>query len=243
MEKSEMRKLTVCGLVVVVCSTVTAVALGKSEATDYSVKQTGKTPGASIGIKFNISFGDSEAPNGVPQGLKNFKIKLHKGTKLDGRGAVQCTATTAEELMAKGAAACPAASRIGSGHATATSVSGTSVKADAAIFNEKFEGRDAFLFMFLINDAYITAFDASIKGGTLSSTGLTGALPGDFVVTKFSGTIGKHAKGRGKRRRNLITAPKTCPARSRKWTNTAVFVFQNDDKDAASSTSPCKASR
>lgn len=237
-----MRKLTACSLAIVLCAVVTAVALGKSEATSFSVKQTGKKPGASIGIKFNIAFGDSEAPNGVPQGLKSFKIKLHKGTKLDGRGAVQCKPTAAD-LMSKGAAACPAASRIGSGSATATSVAGVSVKADAVIFNEKYEGRDAFLFVFLIDDAYITAFDGYIKGSTLSSSGLTGALPGDFVVTKFSGTIDKHSKGRGKRRRDLITAPKTCPKRSRKWTNTATFVFQNDDKDNASSTSSCKAGR
>jgi hypothetical protein len=218
---------------------LTGVALGKNEATSFSVKHTGKTPGSSTGVKFKISFGNAEVPNGVPQGLQSFKIKLHKGTKLDGRGAAQCRATAAD-LMSKGAGACPAASRIGSGNATATSAVGASVKAEAAIFNEKFEGRDAFLFIFLIDDAYITAFDGYIKGNTLSSTGLTGALPGDFVVTKFNGTINKHSKGKGKRRHDLITAPKVCPKRSRKWTNTATFVFQNGDKDNASNTSPCK---
>ena len=114
------------------------------------------------------------------------------------------------------------------------------MKSQSVIFNEVVEGKNAFLFLFLVGDAVVTAFDANIKGATISSEGLTGALPGDFVVTQFNGTIEKHSKGRGKRRRNLVTAPKVCPARNRKWKNTGSFVFQDDTKDTGSSTSPCK---
>ena len=234
-----MRKLVVCGLMAVVCAVAAAAALAKSEATTFAVKQTTRAEGASTAVSFKIVFGDSEAPTGVPSGLKSFKIKLHKGSKIDGRGAAQCK-TTSEELMSKGVAACPASSRIGSGTASATSAAGATVKVDSVIFNEVAEGKDAFLFVFLLNGAVVTGFDANIKGGTISSQGLTGVLPGDFVVTKFNGTIKKHSKGRGKARRNLITAPKVCPPGSRKWKNTGSFIFQNGDTDTGSSTSACK---
>ena len=237
-----MRKLIVCGLVAVVGAASAAVAFAASEATTFSVKQSARAEAASTGIAFKISFGDPDAPNGLPSGLKSFKIKLHKGSKIDARGATQCKVSD-EALMSEGAGACPAASRIGTGTASATSAGGETVKVDAVIFNQRLGSRDAFLFVFLLNDAYVTAFDANVKGGTISSEGLTGTIPGDLVVTQFNGTIGKHSKGTGKRRHDLITTPSVCPPGGKKWTNTGTFVFQNDNKDTGSSTSACKPGR
>ena len=234
-----MRKLIAGGLVVALFTTVATVALAKSEATTFSLTQSARAEGASTSIKFKITFGDPASPTGVPSGLRSFKIKLHKGTKIDPRGAVQCKVTS-EVLMRDGVDACPAASRIGTGTASATSAAGATVAPDAVIFNEKINGRDAFLFVFVVGDAVVTAFDSFVKGNTISSEGLTGALPGDFVVTQFNGTIEKRSKGRGKRKHTLITAPAVCPKRAKKWTNAGTFVFQNGDTDKGTSTSPCK---
>ena len=164
-----------------------------------------------------------------------------KGSKIDPGGAAQCKVTSAK-LMSEGAAACPASTRIGKGTATATSGT-TNVTVDAVIFNEKVGGKNAFLFVFLINDAFVTAFDANVKGNTISSQGLTGTIPGDLVVTKFNGTIDKHSKGRGKRKHDLITTPAVCPPGAKKWTNTGTFVFNNGNKDTGTSKSPCKPGR
>jgi hypothetical protein len=237
--EERMRKLVVCGLMAVIGAASAAVALGASQATIFSVKQSARAEGASTGIAFKITFADSAAPNALPSGLKSFKIKLHKGSKIDARAATQCKVSS-EALMSKGAGACPASSRIGKGTATATSAAGASVTVDAVIFNERVGGRDAFLFVFLINDSFVTAFDAHVKGATISSEGLTGTIPGDLVVTKFNGTIGKHSKGRGNSRHDLITTPSVCPPGTRKWTNTGTFIFQNANTDTASSTSACK---
>jgi hypothetical protein len=234
-----MRKLAVCGVISLVCATAAGAALGASEATTFSVKETNGAEGKSTGIKFKIEFSDPEAPSGVPSGLKSFKIKLHKGSKFDGRGAPQCKVTD-KELDAKGLSACPKSSRVGSGTASATSGVGAPVETDSVIFNEVVDGRDALLFLFVIDDAVVAGFDSFIKGRTMSTSGLTGELPGDLVVTEFAGTINKHSKGRGERRRNLITAPPVCPPGSRKWKNTGSFTFQNGDEDSGSSRSPCK---
>ena len=233
-----MRKLIVFGLTIVVGAAGAAAALAASEATTFSVKHSSKAKGSSTGVTFKIAFGDPDAPNGLPSGLKNFKIKLHKGTKIDPAGAAQCKVSD-EDLMSKGAAACPAATRIGTGDASARGATGDPVSVDAVIFNERVGRRNAFLFVFVLNEAYVTAFDADVKGNTISSEGLTGAIPGGLVVTEFNGTIQKKSKGRGKRKHNLITTPASCP-KSKKWTNTGTFVFQNNASDTGSSTSACK---
>ena len=234
-----MSKLVPCSLIAVVSLAAAAVALGASEATTFSADQTARAEGASTGLKFNLAFADEAAPDALPSGLRTFKVKLHRGARFDGRGATQCRVTD-DELTQEGVDACPPASRIGSGKATATTAAGQTVEPEAVIFNQLVGRRQAFLFLFVLNDTVAAAFDAFIKDGTISSQGLSGVLPGDFVVTKFSGTIEKHSKGRGKRRRNLITSPDVCPRGRREWVAKGTFTFQNGDKDTASSTSPCR---
>jgi hypothetical protein len=234
-----MRKLLAALSIAVVAAGGGTAALAASEATKYSVKHLTKVPGSSTGISFKITFGDPDAAGGLPAGLQSFKLKLHKGTKIDPAGAPQCTVTS-EDLMAKGAAACPANTRIGTGAAVANAPTGEAVPVDGVIFNEKVGKRNAFLFLFLLNGTYAAAFDAPVKGNTISATGLTGALPGGLVVTQFNGKISKRSTGRGRKKHNLMTAPAKCP-KSKSWTNSANFQFVNGDKDTTSSTSPCKA--
>ncbi len=234
-----MRKLGAVLAIALLAAATATVALAASEIATFSVKHSAKAEGASTGISFKTTFADPDAATGLPSGVKAFTIKLHKGTKIDAAGATQCKAS-AEDLMAKGPAACPAASRIGKGTATATPpTGGAGVTVDAVVFNEKVSGRNAFLFMFVSNNAYVTAFDAFVKGNKLSASGLDGAIPGGLIVTKFNGTIDKHSKGKGKKKHDLITTPATCP-KSKKWTNSGTFTFNNGDKDTATSTSACK---
>jgi hypothetical protein len=232
-----MRKLALCSIVAIAVALTAAVAFAASEATTFSFKQSAKKAGAPTGIAFAVEFGDPAAPNGLPSGLKDFKITMPKGAKIDPAGATQCK-TTEADLMAKGAAACPASSRVGKGQATATN--GTAVVDVAGfIFNTKAGSKNAFLFLFLINNSYAASFNAPVKGNALSASGLSGAVPGGLLVTKFSGTIDKRSKGRGKKKHVLITAPKVCP-KSKKWTNKASFTFVDGSKDSATSTSACK---
>lgn len=232
-----MRKLALCGALALVAAVTATVALASTQATTFSFKQSSHKPGTSTGVAFNVAFGDPAAANGLPAGLKDFKITMPKGAKIDPAGAAQCK-TTAAKLMSKGAAACPASTRIGTGKATATDGSVT-VDVAGYVFNEKVKGKNAWLFLFLINKSYAAAFDAPVKGGTLSAKGLTGAVPGGLLVTKFAGAIGKHSKGSGKRKHNLITTPSSCP-KSKNWVNKATWVFVDGSKDSSTSTSACK---
>jgi hypothetical protein len=234
-----MRKLVVLGALAVAAAVTATVAFASSQATTFSFKQSSHKAGTSTGIAFKVEFGDPDAANGVPSGLKDFKITMPKGAKIDPAGAAQCKTTDAN-LMSKGAAACPAATRIGTGKATATSTDGsTNLDVAGYVFNAKSAGKSSWLFVFLINDAYAASFYAPVKGPTLSAKGLTGAVPGDLLVTKFAGTIAKHSKGKGKKKHNLITTPSSCP-KNKKWTNKATWVFVDGSKDTSTSTSACK---
>jgi hypothetical protein len=232
-----MRKLLALAVVVAAASGA-AVAYASSQATTFSFKQSSHKPGTSTGIAFKVEFGDPDAANGVPSGLKDFKITMPKGAKIDPAGAAQCTATE-DDLMSKLAAACPAASRIGSGKATATNGSTVTLDVTGYVFNAKAAGKNSWIFLFLINNGYAASFSAPVKGGTLSAKGLSGAVPGGLIVTKFAGTIGKHSKGKGKKKHNLITTPSSCP-KNKKWTNKATWAFVDGSKDSSTSTSTCK---
>jgi hypothetical protein len=234
-----MRKALLCGGLALAAAVTATVAFASSQATTFSFKQSSHKPGTSTGIAFNVAFGDPAAANGVPSGLKDFKITMPRGAKIDPAGAAQCKTTDAN-LMSKLVAACPAASRIGTGKATATSADGaTNVDVAGYVFNAKSAGKNSWLFLFLINNGYAASFYAPVKGPTLSAKGLTGAVPGNLLVTKFAGTIGKHSKGKGKKKHDLITTPSSCP-KSKKWTNKATWVFVDGSKDSSTSTSACK---
>jgi hypothetical protein len=232
-----MRKLLVLAIVVVAASGA-AVAFASSQATTFSFKQSTHKAGTPTGIAFKVEFGDPDVANGLPSGLKDFKITMPKGAKIDPAGAVQCKATDAD-LMSKLAAACPAASRIGSGKATASNGSTVTLDVAGYVFNAKAAGKNSWVFLFLINNGYAASFSAPVKGGTLSAKGLSGAVPGGLIVTKFAGTIAKHSKGKGRKKHNLITAPSSCP-KNKKWTNKATWVFVDGSKDSSTSTSSCK---
>jgi hypothetical protein len=215
-----------------------AAAFASSQATTFSFKQSAHKPKTPTGIAFNVQFGDPDSATGVPSGLKDFKITMPKGAKIDPAGAAQCKTTDAD-LMSKGAAACPAATRIGTGKATATSADGkVSVDVDGFVFNAK-SGKSSWLFVFLVNNSYAASFYAPVKGATLSAKGLSGAVPGGLLVTKFAGTIAKHSKGKGRKKHNLITTPSSCP-KNKKWTNKASWTFVDGSKDTSTSTSACK---
>jgi hypothetical protein len=231
-----MRKLLVVALVPL-AAIGAAAAFASSQATTFSFKQSSHKAKTSTGIAFNVQFGDPDAANGVPSGLKDFKITMPKGAKIDPAGAAQCK-TTEADLMSKGAAACPAASRIGTGKASATNGSAV-VDVAGFVFNAKASGKNVWLFLFLINNGYAASFNAPVKGATLSAKNLSGAVPGGLIVTKFAGTIGKHSKGRGKKKHDLITTPSTCP-KNKKWTNKATWTFVDGSKDSSTSTSACK---
>ena len=82
-----MPRLAILIALAVVAAAPAAAALAASELTTFTLKHSTRAEGASTGISFKTAFGDPDAANGLPSGVRSFTIKLHKGTKIDPRGA------------------------------------------------------------------------------------------------------------------------------------------------------------
>ena len=77
------------------------------------------------------------------------------------------------------------------------------MKTESVIFNEGVKGREALCP--LRDRRAVVAASMPYQGSHDVGLGAQRRTPGNLVVTDFAGTINKHSKGRGERRRNLIT--------------------------------------
>ncbi len=105
-----------------------------AQATDRqtaSVRFTTTEPGAPSGSETAVDWRNPSDPQGKPYSVAKLVIRLHPGTVIDTSVQTQCKASDAE-LQARGAEACPAASRVGGGRV----VSDTGSSGGAPRFNE-----------------------------------------------------------------------------------------------------------
>src|SRR3954451_4356066 len=93
------------------CACGSAAAASAPKVT-YDDTFTTRTPGAPTGRIFNDSFADANDPQAKPPPVSHFHLDLPPGAHFDTSAVAQCTAGDAE-LLAQGASACPAASRVG----------------------------------------------------------------------------------------------------------------------------------
>ena len=75
---------------------------------------TTSTPGAATGATFNFAFTNPENPNQKPHTINRIVVRYPAGTTFDNGAVPQCHATDAQ-LEVQGDAACPPASKVGSG--------------------------------------------------------------------------------------------------------------------------------
>ncbi|HEX5910409.1 MAG TPA: hypothetical protein VFY44_07940 [Thermoleophilaceae bacterium] len=225
-----MRRLTL-PLALLAVLAMAASALAATNAAKFDMGFTTKKPAKSTAFSFDVAFANTGG-NQVPAALNKFSIALPAGTKFNGDGAAKCTAAETE-LDTKFSAACPSASIVGSGKATAVpSGGGNSINTTVKIANQ---GKGSFRFFFALNGKDVTGFTAKAKGSKLTSETLTGSLPGGVIVTSLKGSIKKKsAKGK-----NLITTPKSCP-KSKKWKFSGTFNFADGTHKVSDSVS-CKS--
>src|SRR3954451_17685942 len=123
-----------CALLVVVQAAAgdgpLATPTGRQEAT---IATTSTRPGAPTGSDFAVKWRNPADPDAQPPGIETILIKLAPGSVIDTSALKRCGASDAE-LIAIGAGACPAASRLGGG--TIVSDSGPSSPVPRFVENE-----------------------------------------------------------------------------------------------------------
>lgn len=198
-------------------------------------------PARSTGIRLAIDYVNPSDPKAKPPAVQKVVIKLARGAGMDTSVPARCEASD-PDLMASGAGACPASSRVGGGELDLDSgIPGPAqlLQNDVTLLNAKDE---LILLLESKNDRRSRLVArAAIQGSTITSEvpPVPGGPPDGFAAIKrVRLKLEPRSAGRGVRRRDYVSTPRSCPA-SRNWTNTVTFTYRDGVSQTVASTSPC----
>jgi hypothetical protein len=216
---------------------VPATAAADRARVEYTDAFSTRTPGSAAGRTFTAEFFDAADPNAKPPPVAHVHVDLPEGARFNTNAVPQCPATDAQ-VMAEGAAACPAGSRIGGGeivvdtgfpepHRTLTS--------DFTLFN----AREAVILMAQDRESGgRVVVRATVRERTLDLDvpPLPGAPP-DGGASRRERIVVDPATGPGGA---WLTTPPQCPADGA-WVMRTTWTFRNGEQQARESRSPCDA--
>ena len=206
---------------------------------------TTQGPGQATGFHEEIDYFDAANPGAKPYAVERILIDLADGTNIDTTVPAQCKASPAE-LTLLGAAACPAASRIGGGSVdidTGSQVPGVPriVESQVTLFNDQ----DAIV---LFTETQNTHAPIRNAGRVVAKDGQfvndAPALPGFPPPESYSAIrrvrldIDNVTSPDGTR--PYLTTPPSCPSIG-SWTTTGIFTFRDASVHAVDSSSVCVA--
>jgi hypothetical protein len=211
------------------------VALASSSfSATFRLTYLSREPGAPTGQAPLMTWSDPGAPEEVPKTIKRIELRFHPGTRFDTSALARCRASD-DDIKSKGASACPAASKLGTGHTTGVFSSGSEFTTDVTLFN----ARGQIVVLVTVDGTPVTEFRDRVKGRTIT---IEPVLPDGVSLKRLKLRIGRHSKGRGARQRTYMRAPPSCPA-SRRWTTVATFTYVDGSAQILRSSSPCKPAR
>lgn len=222
-----MRRVHLIGaLVGALALVMAAVAVASPQFTQTATtKLTKKKANKSTGVSVNFKATDAGEPGGKPKAASKIVIKLAKGSRIDTRAASRCNLPDEQVVAGR----CPAKSLIGTGTAKANAFPLIpSTTEDVKAYNRK-----GGIVLLLSDNAadpapgqtIVLRAKATKKGVISVSVPELQPVPGLFVVlTDFSLRTTPESKGKGKKRKNLITTPKTCK-KAKGWTHTVTFTY------------------
>src|SRR3954471_20820827 len=233
--QNKTRSIGVVALAAVGMSAVAAAAAEPTARVEYSDAFTTRVPGVPSGRVFHDEFFDARDASAKPPPVQHVHVQLPHGARFDTSAVPLCTASDAE-LMAQGAAACPAASKVGSEvFSFDTGVEGHRlVTNDITFLNNK--------------DELIILTQERDSGTRVVVRGRVGRETIDFELVPLPGTPpeggsdkredAKYPVNIGPTGKSWLTTPPTCP-KSGKWTFRVDYTFRNGEKVTRTSDSPC----
>ncbi|HYU61970.1 MAG TPA: hypothetical protein VEK39_14520 [Solirubrobacterales bacterium] len=203
---------------------------------DATLTFTETKPGTSTGLELHIDYVNPNDPNAKPPAVRTVVTELAAGARFNTAVPELCTASDAE-LMALGAAGCPAGSVAGEGAVTLdTGLPGPArfIASDATLLNNT----DELIFLFTdrqSGERLVTRSQVGERtvvsevpflpgtppdGAALDTVELTG-----FAISSESG--------------NYLTTPQECPADDRYWINRVHFTYFDSVTQVVETRSPC----
>jgi hypothetical protein len=190
---------------------------------------------------FVVDYRNPGDPSGKPPAVRRVVTVLPRRAHYDPSVPASCTASDAE-LMAEGAAACPAKSAIGGGVVTVdTGVPGPGriVTADVEFFNNATDPDGEFIFLNTIrgSDAR-TVIRANVRKRRRLITNapmLPGTPPDGGAIDTVDVKIARMHTAAG----NYITTPRRCPARGF-WRTRARFTYADHSSQTVRDRTRCE---
>jgi hypothetical protein len=256
-----MRKFIVGALMGVLTLAVAAVAFGASATSGTTVQNydqvySQKKPNKSTGTTFSTSSTDetNTARNKQPKRVTNFDITFPKGSKIDNNGAPQCKADENDFAQAENPDdACPKGSRIGTGEVAArTPFNGVADFTGTAFAYNAKKGLKLFVNISSANQTLLlepkfrglkllTAVPHTCIPPNIPANDCKDAngVPQEAILTNFELKTVPKSSGKGSKRKNLITTPKTCPSGG--WTFTANIKYADGTSVKIPSKATCRS--
>jgi hypothetical protein len=193
---------------------------------------TTQEPGAPSGRSFAVDFADPADPEGKPPAIARVELELAAGARFDTAAVPRCDASDAQ-LIAQGATACPARTRVGRGEILVdTGFPGPArfVPNDVTFFN----ARGALVILIAPRD-------------TGARVVLRGRVAGRRLTIEVPPLPGTPPDGGANRRERAtfdpspyVVTPPVCPAGG-DWVNRVTYTYRDGVRQTAESRSPCRA--
>ena len=222
-----------------VLAPVQAVEAGAQEP----IRQTGEVVfdqqlgDASTGVTLSIDYVNPTDAEAKPYAVQRVVTELAPGTRIDTSVPARCEASDAQ-LVASGAAACPEASRVGSGEITLDT--GTAGPARYSENNITLLNAAEQLVLLLEpkgGGPNRVVARAAVRGSTITSDvpPIPGGPPDGFLAIKRVRlkTTAFSADGR-----NYVRTPTSCPAGG--WRNVQTFTYRDGVTQSVANASPCR---
>jgi hypothetical protein len=200
---------------------------GSRQTSSYTLTQ--KRPNQSTAERFKFDYVNPEDPAGKPPVVKRVETILPHTARYDASVPGSCTASD-EELMARGAAACPADSAIGGGVVTVdTGLPGAAriVTADVEFFNNAEDPGGEFIYLNTVRGTgarTVIRADVTLRRTITVVDMLPGAPPEGGSIDTVDLEVANVSRVIGGKRRNYMTTPKRCPANGQ-WITRVSFTY------------------
>jgi hypothetical protein len=216
-------------------------AASSAGRTGFGLSFTTQRPDSSTGYALSIHYQDPSNQNGKPTTFHKVVIELPPGTRFDTGVVSTCTASDAQ-LMALGASACPADSKVGAGAVTLLTGFGAPTDpfaTDVSVFQGPSELIDVFTAKG--SDRPLAVDRVQMSGATLTDhpQAVPGGPPdGRSAVRDVNLTIQPRNLRAGATHRDYLRTPASCPP-SGAWQARITVDYDDGVSDNATSSTPC----
>ena len=223
-----MRKVAAVGAIAAVLVGA-AVAHAVVTAT-AEVRYLSAVPATSAGIDLHISWTDLAAPGGRPSPIKTLLLRFHPGTRIATAAMVRCRASDGD-VARRGRAACPSASRIGSGHSILATATAASIPARVTLYNAARQ----IIVLVETGGRTLAVYRDSVRKGIVT---VHFALPPGISLVDLRLKVSGNSRRAAGRRHPYFRTPPTCPSDG-SWTTAVSYTLLDGSTEDLAAATPC----